>query len=460
MADLTDTICALSSAPGRSGIALIRVSGPDCRKILKHVFEAAGPRAEMPDRRMVLGRIRDPRTQIELDEALAVCFYAPRSYTGEDVAEISVHGSPVVVKHLLDFLCHGGARLAEPGEFTLRAFLNGRLDLAQAEAVRDIVESHTLYQLQVAARQKSGELSRLLGTLKRQLVDIIVALESAVEFVEEDLDGEPRAAVAGKLQALTGELKRWAGSFGAGRIVRDGMSLAVVGRPNVGKSSLFNALLAEERSIVTEMPGTTRDLVSESVEIEGVPVRLLDTAGLREDPDRIERLGVERSLRAIADVDAILLVADTSRRREEEDEKVRRRLCGLSCIVALNKSDLPSAWTETDKAGYAETGPRIEVSALTGQGVDALRQGIRDHLLGQGGMGREGLLVTNLRHWHCLQEARQRLEEGAAALSAGASEEFVLADLHRGLKKLGEITGETGVEEILGEIFSRFCVGK
>ncbi len=460
MVDLSDTICALSSAAGRSGIAVVRLSGPASFDLLARVFQASRPQSGIADRRAVLGHIVDPRTGSEIDEGLVTCFRSPRSYTGEDVAEISVHGSPIVVSLVVESLCAGGARLAEPGEFTMRAFLHGRMDLAQAEAVRDVIEANTRYQLQVAARQRSGELSYRLGPVKREWVDIIVGLETAVEFVEEDLTAESRASTALRLGRLREELAGWIESFRRGKIVREGFSLAIAGRPNVGKSSLFNALLAEERSIVTEIPGTTRDLVSETADIGGIPVRLIDTAGLRTGEDVIEQLGVDRSLRAMSDVDAVLLVADTSRPHGGEDAQVRKRLQGRPCLVALNKSDLPQAWTSEEIGWYGSLGPCVQVSAGTGERVPELRAAIRGCLTGEGGDERDGLLVTNLRHCRCLEEARDRLEAAADALAGGLSEEFVLADLHQGLRKLGEITGETGVEEILGAIFARFCIGK
>jgi tRNA modification GTPase len=460
MVDLGDTICALSSAPGRSGIAVVRISGPGSFPIIQRFFAPARAQETMPERHATLGRIFDPRSGIELDQALVTRFHSPRSYTGEDVAEISVHGSPVVIAHVLECLCALGARLAEPGEFTLRAFLHGRMDLAQAEAVRDVIEANTLYQLQVAARQRSGDLSRQLEPLKKELIDLIVSLETAVEFADQDLSHESRETISAKLGKIRADLAKWTGSFRRGRIVRNGFSLAIVGRPNVGKSSLFNALLSEERSIVTEIPGTTRDLVSESANIEGIPVRLIDTAGMRSGEDKIEQIGVDRSIRVMADVDAILLVLDASRPCGEEDRELRERLSSLSCIVAFNKTDLPGAWSASERSEYAVRWPCVDVSAQTGAHVELLRQEMHRHLFEGSGGERDGILVTNLRHFQCLEGAQLRIDDAVTALFGGLSEEFVLADLHRGLKKLGEITGETGVEEILGEIFSRFCIGK
>jgi tRNA modification GTPase len=460
MVDLKDTICALSSAPGRSGIAVVRLSGSHVFDILPKIFSPAGTRDQKRDRQAILGRICDPRDGSEIDEALVTCFHAPHSYTGEDIAEMSVHGSPVVVAELLECLCRLGARLAEPGEFTLRAFLHGRMDLLQAEAVRDVIEAQTLYQLQVATRQRAGELSRRLEPLRGQLTEIVATLEAAIQFVEEDLALEARELLAARLEVVRTAFAKWVESFRLGRIVRDGFSLAIVGGPNVGKSSLFNALLLEDRSIVTEMAGTTRDLVSEFASIEGIPVRLIDTAGLRDGLDRVEQLGIERSLRIMADVDAILLVVDTSRSCSAEDERLRQHLQTLACIVALNKSDLPAVWPAAQREVYEERWPCVAVSALTGAHMDELRGLIKRHLFGDGGQEREGLLVTNLRHCRCLEAAHGYIDQAGEALRRGLSEEFVLVDLQRALQKLGEITGETTVEDILDRIFARFCIGK
>ncbi len=461
MGDLDDTICALSSAPGRAGIAVVRISGHAAFGIVQKVFsprESGG--GFLRPRQAVLGKIHHPESGAELDQALVTCFPAPHSYTGEDVAEVSVHGSPVIVSTLLDFLCQSGARLADPGEFTLRAFLHGRIDLAQAEAVRDVIEAKTLYQVQVASRQREGELSRRLDPLKKLIIDIVVQLESAVEFVEEDLPLESRENVAAKLDQAGLDLNKWIRSFRRGRLIRDGFSMAIVGRPNVGKSSLFNALLAQERSIVTEIPGTTRDLVSEFTSLEGIPVRLLDTAGVRASADKVEQLGVDRSFQVMADADSLLLVVDTSEPPAEEDWELRERLKGVSGIAVMNKSDVPCRWLPEEKERYAGNWACAEVSAKTGAAIEKLQRAILQHLFGDEGPDRDGILVTNLRHCHCLEGAQEALSKAARGLRDGLSEEFALVDLHAALRVLGEITGETTVEELLGEIFSRFCIGK
>ncbi len=457
---LNDTICALSTAPGRAGIAVVRVSGSRCFPIIRQLFVPDQRGAELSPRQVVLGRIVEAGSGSELDHGLATCFPAPHSYTGEDVAELSIHGSPVIVRAVLQELCGCGARIAEPGEFTMRAFLSGRMDLVQAEAVRDIIEATTLYQAQVASRQRSGQLSKLLAPAKKLLIDTIVQLESAVEFADEDLALESRDVLAGKLSEVKERLGQLITSFGKGRVVREGFTLAVSGRPNVGKSSIFNALLSQERSIVTEFAGTTRDLVSEYTQIGGIPVRLLDTAGLRASADEIERLGVERSHGAIAEADAVLLVIDASRPISAEDWDLRTQLADSSYIVAYNKSDLPASWSLEERAAYAADHLHVDVSAMTGDNLDVLRGAIMNRLFGHSGPEADDILLTNLRHCQCLEGALEHLGRGAVALWSGLSEEYVLVDLHAGLSKLGELTGETGVEDLLGEIFSRFCVGK
>jgi tRNA modification GTPase len=459
--DLSDIICALSTAPGRAGIAVVRISGNGCLALVGRVFVPDGrDMKDFPRREAILGRLLEDAGGAELDRAMVTHFPAPNSYTGEDVAEISLHGSPVIVAHLLDWLCAHGARLARAGEFTLRAFLRGKMDLVQAEAVRDVIEAATLYQARVASRQRAGDLSRQLMPLKEGIVDAAVTLESAIEFAEEDLALDSREVVAAKLQHVHGQLGRWIDSFRRGRLIRDGFSMAVVGRPNVGKSSLFNALLLQDRSIVTEIPGTTRDLVSEFTSIGGIPVRLMDTAGVCDSADRIEKLGVDRSLRAMADADAILLVVDAGQPPSPQDQELRDRLEGLSCIVVLNKADLAPAWSPDQKSGYAGSWPRVEVSTKTGAGLDLLRAEIMRHLLGEAMPERDGILVTNLRHCRSLEAARHALERAAQALQQGLSEEFVLVDLRAALSELGAITGETSTDDLLDGIFSRFCIGK
>ena len=460
MGDLSDTICALSTAAGRSGIAVVRVSGPGSFEIHRKIFHHAQPGGKVQPRISVLGRIEDPRNGNEIDNAVSVCYAAPKSYTGEDMTEFSIHGSPVLVASLLDCICATGARLAEPGEFTMRAFLHGKMDLTQAESVKDIINSTTLFQAQVASRQRDGEISKSLQPLKTLFTDIIVQLESAVEFVEDDLSLDTRAALTQKMAAARKDIRKWIESYRQGRIVRDGFSMAIIGRPNVGKSSLFNALLKQDRSIVMDMPGTTRDMVSEFTSIGGVPVKLLDTAGLRAFSDSAEKLGIDRTYQAISDADAILIVLDRSRPTHKEEIELRSELSRLQCIVVMNKNDLESRWTREDTDTFAGEWPWIEVSAKFGDGINKLRTLIFEQISGVENLHTDNLLISNLRHCHSLEAIEAEIISAEKALKDGLSEEFALVHLHKGLKEMGAITGETSVDDILTEIFSRFCIGK
>ncbi|MDR1728058.1 MAG: tRNA uridine-5-carboxymethylaminomethyl(34) synthesis GTPase MnmE [Acidobacteriota bacterium] len=478
MHDTADTICAPSTPPGRSGIAVVRLCGPGTLPILQKVCARKAAAMPLAPRRATLcplvrpvGGVGGDATSGEtpgafLDEALVTFFPASRSYTGEDIAEFSLHGNPVIVAALLETLCGLGARLAAPGEFTMRAFLGGRMDLAEAEAVHDIIAARTLYQAQVAARQRGGALARELRPVKDGLVEAVADLESAVEFAEEDLPTASRQATLDLLDGICRKINGHIDSFRRGRVVREGFSLALVGAPNAGKSSLFNALLGRERSIVTDMPGTTRDLVSEEAAIGGVPVRLEDTAGLRDQEgagDDAERLGMERSRQAAIDADAVLLVVDAGRAPTAADRGLRDRLDALGValgVVAFNKSDLPPCMTEEGKRRLAGAWRHLDVSAKTGAGVEGLRETILGQVMGGAGAGADGPLVTNLRHRQALERAQGHIRRGCEALAQGLSEEFALMDLRKALDALGEITGETGTEDLLDQIFSKFCVGK
>lgn len=459
MKDPADTICALSTPPGRSGLAVVRLSGTQAHEIASKIFRVRHDAGRMPMRRAVLGQMINPRDGSEIDEGLATLFRAPHSYTGEDMCELSLHGSPVLIAELLDSLCELGARPAEPGEFTFRAFLNGKMDLSQAEAVRDIIDATTLYQAQVAARQRSGALARELQPARQALIDAIVQLESAVEFEEGAPPGGWQGLAQGTLRMAVEQLGRLADSFRRGRIVRDGFSMAVVGRPNSGKSSLFNALLAQNRSIVAEMPGTTRDLVSEFTSIGGIPVRLLDTAGIRHSECLVEKMGIDRTREAIADADAILLVMDLSRPLSEEDLELRAQLNSFRRITVMNKCDLQSCWDVEQILEFSGNWPHAVVSARSMAGISELRGLILEQLLGKA-QGPDGILVTNLRHCRSLEKTKSYIEKAISLIETGESEEYALADLNGALRSLGEITGETGVEDLLSEIFSRFCIGK
>jgi tRNA modification GTPase len=458
MKDIADTICALSTPQGRSGIAVIRISGKKCFSIINALFIPKHKKTSLEHRTAVIGKIVRPSDRLEFDDAVVTCFHAPNSYTGEDLAEVSLHGSPILISTLLDALVESGARPAEPGEFTMRAFCNGKMDLTQAEAIHDIIEAKTLFQAQTAGRQHDGAVSKEIKIIKDLLIDIIVNMESAVEFVEDALQTDSREDLASKLKETQSRIKRWVESYRKGRVVQAGFSMAIIGLPNVGKSSLFNALLEKNRSIVTDIPGTTRDTVSDYTSIQGIPVHLLDTAGLHHSEDLIERMGIERSQQAIVDADAILFVIDAGREPSEQDFQLKTYIPSNNCIHVFNKSDLPKRWSKEDQDTLTGNGKSLEVSAKKGQGIEELRALILDTILGE--LPTEGLLITNLRHCRALETAEKHLETAALTLNQGLSEEFILLDLHKSLESLGEITGETHIEDLLTEIFSRFCIGK
>ena len=383
-----------------------------------------------------------------VDQVVATFFARPRSYTAEDVVEISCHGSPVVLLHCLQRALSAGARLAEPGEFTLRAYLNGRIDLPQAEAVHDLIQATTLYQARVAAQQVEGSVSRRIAPLKERLLELIALLEAGIDFAEDDISVAPAAEILRRLKPIYEGVSRLAASFAYGSLVRAGMTLAIVGRPNVGKSSLFNRLLEQDRAIVTDIPGTTRDLVSEVAAIQGIPVKLVDTAGIREGLGLVETLGIERSFQAMADADVTLVVIDLSSPVEAEDLALIERARGQGrWLLAGNKCDLPRRAQTADEV--------IAVSALTGEGIDKLRGAI----LPADAM-EEGGFITSLRHEHLLRESLEFQEKARAAIEAEIPHEMLLLDLYAALRPIDAITGATTADDILNRIFSTFCIGK
>lgn len=445
-----NTIVALSTPRGRGALAVIRLSGPDAIAIAKKLSGSD----EVDPRRATLTKLSH-HDQI-LDQVLLTCFPAPHSLTGEDVVEISCHGSPAVVRSIIDATLELGAVLAGPGEFTLRALSNGKINLAQAEAIRDLIAAQTGAAVKQASRQLNGELSNALGPFKEKLVDVIVLLESALEFVEDDIPAPRAIEIDCDLAAVSAGVEKLKQSYSAGRLLQEGIKVAITGRPNVGKSSLFNGLVERERAIVTDIPGTTRDTLSEAIDLEGIPVILTDTAGLRETTDGIETLGIERTRRAMGDSDLVLLVLDGSVDLGPSDHDLINQTADTRRLIVLNKSDLPGFKA---RSCCVEELQAINVSARTGEGLAALRAAILSSLNSNG--SEEGsLLITNARHYDLLCNTQRELEVARTALRDRHSEELVLAPLHNALKFLGQITGETTTEDILSEIFATFCIGK
>jgi tRNA modification GTPase len=464
----------------------VRLSGPKAASIagqlvrLRQPLEHARARlADVLDQQA--GQDSANGSAPRIDEALVTFFCAPHSYTAEDLVEIAAHGSPVVLELLLGRALELGARLAEPGEFTQRAFLAGRLDLTQAEAVRDLIEAQTLTQARQAASQMGGALSRRVGPVKRALVDLVALLEAGIDFAEDDVDVTPEAEIARRIGELTPPLAALAASFAHGRIVHDGLTMAIVGRPNAGKSSLFNRLVERDRAIVTATPGTTRDTVTERISLEGIPLELVDTAGLRGDggeslgegePDSLEeaeQLGIRRSREALAEAALVLVVLDSTEPLNDEERRLLAALEGRSALVAANKSDLignraRAGGRENDPANSVRSAPNagglpvLFTSALTGEGIPALRERIL--ALATGGAAAEPGMLTSLRHQQAIAAALAALSDAAQANVTSIPHEMILLDLYRALSALDSLTGQTTSDEILNLIFSTFCIGK
>ena len=444
---IRDTIAAISTPPGRSGLGIVRISGSEARTIAERLLRFL-PDHEWKPWAAALAELLDDTGNV-IDQVVVTFYAAPRSYTAEDLVEISCHGSPVVLRFALERVCTAGARLAEPGEFTLRAFLNGRIDLPQAEAVRDLIEATTLYQARIAAQQVEGSVSRRIRPVKEQLLELIALLEAGIDFAEDDVSVAPVEEILRRLDPVEQSLTALAATFDYGKLVHSGITLAIVGRPNVGKSSLFNRLLQQDRAIVTDIPGTTRDLVSEVASIGGIPIKFVDTAGIRASADLVETLGVERSYQAMADAGVTLVVLDLSEPIEAGDQALieRARKQGRY-IIAGNKSDLPRRADPPEDF--------VAVSALTGAGLEELRERIapaaaREHETG---------FITSLRHEQLLRESIEALGQARRAAQFGIPHEMLLLDLYAALRPIDAITGATTADDILNRIFSTFCIGK
>lgn len=488
--NLDDTIVAIATPSGRGGIGVVRLAGPDARAIAMPMLRL---NRDLEPGRAVFGELIEPGNchvgadvhvrQAEqssttsragaptpheqkpqgsrIDEVVVTYFAKPHSYTTDDILEISAHGSPVVLRHVVELALARGARLAEPGEFTMRAFLNGRIDLTQAEAVRDLIESQTLYQAKVAAQQLEGALSRRIQPIKQKLVELIALLEAGIDFAEDDVSVLPGQQILQDLANVEAPLQELSRSFAYGKIVHEGLTLAIVGRPNVGKSSLFNRLVERERAIVTSTPGTTRDLVTETVSLEGIPLKLVDTAGIRRALDEAESIGIKKSMEALADADLVLVVMDASQSFNKEDEELLNQVQQRRAIVVMNKSDLCGiVQDETRTRVSAPDGLTIRTSARTGKGIPELRAAILGEITGEAVSSAESGFLTNARHQALVHDSLKALDAAEAAVHNRVPHEMLLIDLYNALRPLDGITGATTTDDILNLIFSRFCIGK
>lgn len=452
---------------------MVRLAGAEAKQIASQLVRFQAGR-QIEAGRAQFGELIEPTTEERIDEIVVTFFAKPHSYTTDDIVEISCHGAPVVLRHVVELSLERGARLAEPGEFTMRAFLNGRLDLTQAEAVRDLIESQTLYQAKVAAQQLQGALSHRLQPIKEKLVELIAAMEAGIDFAEDDVSVMPGDEIITRIEHVQGPLESLLASFSYGKVVHEGLTLAIVGRPNVGKSSLFNHLVERERAIVTANPGTTRDLVTEAVAIGGLPVRLVDTAGIRLAVDEAESIGIRKSLEAAADADLVLVVLDASQSVNETDRELLEQVGQRAAIVVQNKIDIapftgetaaninlklaPDAPTGKFSAGDVEL-TIVRTSAVTGEGIQMLRDTILQTVGGDGAQIERGFL-TNVRHQDLVQKALVGLDAAKRAVAQKTPHEMILMDLYGTLRPLDEMTGATTADDILNRIFSSFCIGK
>ena len=445
--NFSDTIVAISTPPGRSGIGVVRLSGRDAVAMAQPMLRLS---TELQPRSATLAELIDADGHT-VDRVVVTWFAAPRSYTAEDILEISCHGAPVVLRFCVEAAVCAGARPAEPGEFTLRAYLNGRIDLPQAEAVRELIDATTLYQARIAASQVDGAVSKRLAPVKNQLLELIALLEAGIDFAEDDIDVAGPEHILARLNGIRTDVAALIRSFAYGKMVFGGFALAIVGRPNVGKSSLFNRLLERDRAIVTDIPGTTRDTVSETAAIGGIPVRLLDTAGIRAGQDLVETLGIERSWQALADADLSLVVLDASEGVTDDDRVLLQRAAGASLVIA-NKID-------KGRSGDLPEGA-IAVSALTGSGIEELRSRILSAVSPESAVAQEAGFITSIRHEQLLGESLEALNNTERAVQFGIPHEMLLLDLYAALTPIDAITGATTADDILNRIFSTFCIGK
>ena len=449
---MKDTIIALATPLGRSGIGVIRLSGPDSLSIVRKLV--GNNNFDPKPRFASLQKIYDPETKEVIDETVVTYFQSPQSFTGENVFEISGHGSPIVLRQIIDLCLQLDARMAEAGEFSLRALANGRLNLSQAEAIRDLIDAQSIASARQSIRQLRGELSGELQPVKDDLLDVIVILESTLEFVEDDLPALQAQNIKKKLLTISAELEKMASTFQAGKLLREGLKVALVGRPNVGKSSLFNALLGQDRAIVTPIAGTTRDQLREKFTIKNIPISLIDTAGLRETSDTVESIGVERSRRTMADADLVVVLIDGTENLTVEDTNLLDQVKDLNYLVAINKIDLEQLKINFDKQLKA-----LHISAKTGAGLDELQNAIIEPFL-VSNTDDTGFLISDARHYDLLRRSILEIETSIHLINENASEEITLIGLHNALRFLGEITGETTNEDMLTRIFSTFCIGK
>lgn len=457
---LDDTIAAISTPLGDGGIGIVRLSGPRAIAIADALFKGQQRVEDFASSTIHYGVIIDPASNEIIDEVLLSLMRAPKSYTREDVVEINCHGGILPLRKILELTLKQGARLAQPGEFTKRAYLNGRIDLVQAEAVIDVVRAKTLASLKVATYQLKGGLSERISSLRQNLIDVLAKIEASIDFEEEEIQEEIRKGFLGEIERIRAQIQNLIETAQRGCLLREGIRTVILGRPNVGKSSLLNALVGRERAIVTNIPGTTRDTIEEAIDLEGIPLRIIDTAGIRKPKGIIEQEGIRRTLDLIDYADLLLLVIDSSQPLDGEDREIFNRIDQRPTIVILNKMDLPARISLKEIEDLLPDCSIIKVSAILGTGLDSLRDKIKEIFFAGGLPVGDGPVVTHLRHKQALEEASLSLNRAIEAAQRGEPSEFIALDLREAVDSLGEILGERLDEEILERIFSKFCIGK
>ena len=457
-----ETISAVATAVGEGGIGIIRMSGREALAIADRLFSTTNSQqvSDSPSHYARFGSIIDPVSKQIVDEVLLLPMKAPRSYTREDVVEIHCHGGTIPLRRILELTLREGARLAEPGEFTKRAFLNGRMDLTQAEAVIDVIRAKTDESLKLAVHHLKGKLSQIIKVLRDDVLIMIAHLEAAIDFPEDDIEEMAAEEVDRQVAEVLLSLDKLLATAQTGRILREGLQTVIIGKPNVGKSSLLNALLKEKRAIVTDIPGTTRDAIEEYVNIRGIALKIVDTAGIRETDDVVERIGVERAKEFADKADLVLLLLDASLPLTEEDRQVLELLQGRPVLVLVNKSDLRQELNIAEISQYIDVSKVLRISVEQGTGLEDLEQAIVDRVYGGEVNAGEGAFVSNVRHIHLLHQAHKHLAEARLTIEASMPPDCVVVDLRAAWEKLGEITGDTVGEDLMDQIFSRFCIGK
>jgi len=455
-----DTIAAISTPIGEGAIAIVRLSGPEAIRISDKIYRGSKPLVAVDSHTIHYGKIIDPQTGKTAEEVMVTVMRAPKTFTREDVVEINCHGGLVSVNRVLELVLNAGARLAEPGEFTKRAFLNGRIDLSQAEAVMDLIRAKTDRAMGVALDQMEGRLSKLVRNLRQTLLEIIASVEVNIDYPEYDAEEVTHDLLIRQASDVKAAIESLLETARQGKILREGLSTAIIGRPNVGKSSLLNTLVHESKAIVTDIPGTTRDIIEEYVNVRGVPLRLIDTAGIRETEDIVERIGVERSRKALKEADLVLLLLNNSEPLTEEDKRLFEAIEGMDAIIIVNKTDLPAALPLDEVKQLANGRPVITTSLVNEEGIEQLEEAIAKLFFQTGIESRDLTYVTNARHIALLNQALQSINDAIDAVQAGLPIDMAQIDIRKTWELLGEIVGDTVSESLIDQLFSQFCLGK